>query len=94
MTVRPMRRSCFDRESTQEVGEPSDATPRHGRDDGVMGRTIIFAPLSDPAGAARMIADSGRFPDLILVAPAPSAREQVAQHSGRPVLIFPPGGSR
>ena len=47
-----------------------------------MSRTFIFAPLSDPSEAARAIADSGSFPDLILVAPSPSAHEQAAAAVG------------
>jgi hypothetical protein len=47
-----------------------------------MSRTFIFAQLDDPAGAARTIADSGSFPDLILVAPSPSAHEQAAAAVG------------
>ena len=47
-----------------------------------MSRRFIFAPLSDPAEAARTIASSGSFPDLILVAPSPSAREQAAAAVG------------
>jgi hypothetical protein len=47
-----------------------------------MSRTFIFAQLSDPAGAARAIAESESFPDLILVAPSPSAHEQAAAAVG------------
>jgi hypothetical protein len=47
-----------------------------------MSRTFIFASSSDPAAARQAIADSESFPDLILVAPSPSARDQAAAAVG------------
>ena len=66
-----------------------------------MSRTFIFAPVDDPAEAARTIAESGLLPDLVLVPPSPVARERAeAAVGGRyvptveePLLDGVPGGS-
>jgi hypothetical protein len=47
-----------------------------------MKRTFIFAPCNDPHRAAKAIADADVSPDLVLVAPSPTAGEQAAEAVG------------
>jgi len=66
-----------------------------------MSRTFIFAPVDDPAEAARTIAESGLVPDLVLVPPSPVARERAETAVGgryvptleEPLLDGVPGGA-
>ncbi len=66
-----------------------------------MSRTFIFAPANDPGEAARRIEESGALPDLVLVAPSPTAHDQAAAAVGgrfvptfeEPLLAGIPGGS-
>ena len=66
-----------------------------------MSRTFIFAPASDPDEAARRIEESGVLPDLVLVAPSPTAYDHAAAAVGgryvptveEPLLAAVPDGS-